>query len=196
VAVSVVPASASGAVTRRPATSDLATAARIGAALLVVAALTALVVRLAAAGPVRDLLGFGFSGIPQRLGEVISIWVNNMRLLVALMLAAVVARLARSDGAPSGASTHAVLWTCDTVLVAVSAGHAVLVGAAVGAYGERMVRGLLPHGPIELAAFSIGLALYVAARRGAVAPRRFVALSAAAAGGLAVAAAAEVFVVP
>jgi len=194
--VSAVAASASGAATRRSATSDLATAARIGAALLVLAAMTALGVRLAAASAVRDLLGFGFAGIPQRLGEVVSIWVNNMRLLAALMLAAVVARLARSEGAPSGPPTWAVLWLCDAVLVAVAAGHAVLVGASVGAYGERMVRGLLPHGPIELAAFSIGVALYVAARRETVAPRRFVALSAAAAGGLAVAAAMEVFVVP
>jgi hypothetical protein len=194
--VSALPASAPGAVTRRPATSDLATAAGIAAALLALAVITAFGVRLAAAGPVRDLLGFGFAGIPKELGEVVAILVNNLRLLAAVVLAALVAWLARAEGAPSGPATWAVLWLCDAVLVAVAAGHALLVGAGVGAYGERMVLALLPHGPIELAAYSTGLALYVAARREAVAPRSFVALSAAPAGGLLVAAPVEVFLVP
>lgn len=194
--MNAVPASSSFAAARRPATDDLATAACVAAALLALAGVTALGVRLAAAGAVRDLLGFGFAGTPARLGEAAQIFVNNVRLLAAVVLAALVAQLAQRGEPGAGPASRAVVWLCDAVLIAVAAGHAILVGAGVGAYGGRMVLGLLPHGPVELAAFATGLALYVAARREAVSPRRFVARSTVAVIGLAVAAPMEVFVVP
>ena len=40
-----------------------------------------------------------------------------------------------------------------------------MVGAALGAYGTRMVLRALPHGPVELAAYSLALALYLQGRR-------------------------------
>jgi hypothetical protein len=194
--VNALPASSRVAVEPRPAPGDLFTAVRITGALLALAALTAVTVRLAAAGPARDLLGFGFAGTPARLGEAVAIFWNNLRLLAAVVLAAVVAQLARLEAPDRGAAIRAVLWLCDAVLIVAAAGHAVLVGSGVGAYGERMVLGLLPHGPVELAAFALGLALYVAARREQVAPWRFAALAAAGVVGLAIAAPMEVFLAP
>ena len=43
-----------------------------------------------------------------------------------------------------------------------------VVGAALGGYGTRMVRAMLPHGPVELAAYSLALALYLQGRRRAL----------------------------
>ena len=43
-----------------------------------------------------------------------------------------------------------------------------VVGAAIGAYGTRMVGAMLPHGPVELAAYSLALALYLHGRRRAL----------------------------
>jgi hypothetical protein len=36
----------------------------------------------------------------------------------------------------------------------------------LGAYGSRMGVAMLPHGPLELAAYALALALYLHARRG------------------------------
>jgi uncharacterized membrane protein SpoIIM required for sporulation len=44
--------------------------------------------------------------------------------------------------------------------------NVVLVGASVGAYGARMVRTLLPHGPLEVLAYSIAISAYANARMG------------------------------
>ena len=44
------------------------------------------------------------------------------------------------------------------------AANVLVVGAALGAYGERMVRAMLPHGPVELAAYALALALYLQGR--------------------------------
>jgi hypothetical protein len=46
------------------------------------------------------------------------------------------------------------------------------VGVAVGAYGARAGRALLPHGPVELAGFSLALALYAAVRRNSASARQ------------------------
>lgn len=43
--------------------------------------------------------------------------------------------------------------------------NVVLVGISLGAYGGRMVRALLPHGPVELSAFSLAVAVYLVARQ-------------------------------
>ena len=40
------------------------------------------------------------------------------------------------------------------------AANLIIVGASFGAYGTRMLRAALPHGPVELAAYSLALALY------------------------------------
>ena len=46
--------------------------------------------------------------------------------------------------------------------------NVLVVGAGLGAYGARMVRAELPHGPVELAAYALALGLYLQGRRRAL----------------------------
>ena len=50
------------------------------------------------------------------------------------------------------------------MLVAALAANVVVVGASLGAYGLRMIRAALPHGPLELTAYSLALAVYLQGR--------------------------------
>ena len=54
------------------------------------------------------------------------------------------------------------------VLAGAIAANVLVVGAALGGYGTRMVRAMLPHGPVELAAYALALALYLQGRRRAL----------------------------
>ena len=69
-----------------------------------------------------------------------------------------------------------------------------IVAASLGAYGPRMARALLPHGPLELAAFALALALYLQGRRRELPIGHVAATGAASALLLAAAAALETFV--
>ena len=51
------------------------------------------------------------------------------------------------------------------LLGAAVAANVIVIGASFGAYGTRMLRAALPHGPVELAAYSLALALYLQGRR-------------------------------
>ena len=55
---------------------------------------------------------------------------------------------------------------------------------------------MLPHGPLELAAFALTLALYLRARQGPLAPRHLAAVAPGCVALLVVAAALETWVVP
>ena len=57
---------------------------------------------------------------------------------------------------------------CDLVLLGAIASNLVVVGAGLGAYDLRMARAIAPHGPFELAAFSMALSVYLLARNGRV----------------------------
>jgi hypothetical protein len=52
----------------------------------------------------------------------------------------------------------------DTVLLAGVGFNVIIVGLAVGGYGTRMLRALLPHGPVETLAFSTAIATYLTTR--------------------------------
>jgi hypothetical protein len=171
--------------------------------LISTAAAAALAVSLAAAGEVRDALGYSFEGIPDRPGEVGAILLNNLRLLAGVFAAAAVAQLARGTdaehstiGALASGFGRMLVWVCDLAVAASALGHALLIGAAAGAYGERLLAFLLPHGPLELAAYSAALALYVEARRTRVPARRWVACAAFALAALALGAPLEVYFGP
>ena len=82
----------------------------------------------------------------------------------------------------------------DLVLLLVATFHVVYVGAAVGAYGGRTVEAMLPHGPVELGAFAMALALYLEARRERLSRQRIAVTALVSFAALAVAALLEVFV--
>jgi hypothetical protein len=186
--------------------------AQIGLGLVLVAAAAAVVVSLAPAAEVRDALGYRFEGIPDRAGEVGAILLNNLRLLAGVLAAAAVAQLARGaagDDSARGAAgddsalgalasgfARALVWVCDLAVAGSALGHALLIGAAAGAYGDRLLAFLLPHGPFELAAYSVALALYVDARRTTVPARRWIACAAFACAALVLGAPIEVYLAP
>lgn len=178
------------------------TAIQVCLALIAVAVAAALTAQLVGAGDVREWLGFSFTGVPDEAGEVAGILANNLRMLAALLIACFVAgsawELARADSSPGGlarvgnGAAIALALLCDAAVAGSALVHALVIGLGVGAYGGQMVTALLPHGPIELVAYSLPLALYLSARRDPVAPQRLLTVGALAAAGLLVAAPLEV----
>jgi hypothetical protein len=168
---------------------DFRRAAEIGLAMIGAAALVALVVSVAAAGATRHLLDFPFSGIAPHAGEVLRVFANNVRLLGALVAGAALAQLADRTG---GEGMRALTFACDGIVILACLNEVALVGGTVGAYGNRGLSALFPHGPVELLAYSVGLSLYVAARRERIAWHRALGLVAASVLGLALAAVLEV----
>jgi hypothetical protein len=169
----------------------LAVAAGLTAATLAVAA----VVRIAWAADVRRALGFPFAGIPAHLDAAAAVFANNARLLAAVFAAVLVAQspwLAGRDARRSPLAS-VLLAAVDSVLVLAVAVNTILVGAAVGAYGTRMIAAVLPHGPLELLAYAVTLALHLRARRGPLAVRHILTTAAGCLAVLALAAVLETY---
>ena len=61
---------------------------------------------------------------------------------------------------PAGSSSGG-----EALLGAAVAANVMVIGVSLGAYGTRMAHAALPHGPVELAAYSLALALYLQGRR-------------------------------
>ena len=72
--------------------------------------------------------------------------------------------------------------------------NTLVVGSALGAYGARMVRAMLPHGPVELAALAVALALVIAGCRRSLPVRGMLAWAVVSVGLLAIAAILETWV--
>ena len=82
----------------------------------------------------------------------------------------------------------------EILLCAAVTANVVVVGASLGAYGARMLRAALPHGPVELAAYSLALSLYIQGRRRPLAIGHVLGVAALSVSGLALAAILETFV--
>lgn len=162
--------------------NEVVVAARLAAGATLLVLLVAAAVRAAAAPAAREWLGFEFPGLEPRVGEAAEIFVNNARLLAAVLVACLVVRSARP-----------LVGLCDVVLLVAAAFHVAFVGAALGAYGQRTLAAMLPHGPLELGAFALALALYLAARREPVSGWRVACIALVSLAGLALAALLEVF---
>jgi hypothetical protein len=122
----------------------------------------AAVVRLTANGEeIRDSLGLSFAGIERTPGEALRIALQNGRIAAAALVGAVtVPRL------PVAARR-----VVDGVLAAVLAFNGIIVGLALGAYGERLVVATAAHLPIEFGALSVAGGAYLSARRRPLRPR-------------------------
>ena len=158
-ATGVPPPSAPGART----TAELTV--RVALALLAAVAAVALLVRLLAAGRLRGWLGFPFTGVPATLPEAGRIFTHNASAMLGVFGLLLIAQLAARR--PQGAATvHRFIQRAGELLLAgVIAANLAVVGAALGAYGPRMARAVLPHGPVELAAFALAIALYLQGRQ-------------------------------
>jgi hypothetical protein len=93
------------------------------------------------------------------------IFTSNSRELLGVLGLLLIAQIAvrRIDG-PTRAQ-RLLRAGGELVLAGAITANVLVVGGAVGAYGERMVRAMLPHGPFEVAAYSLALALYLQGRR-------------------------------
>jgi hypothetical protein len=136
----------------------------------------AVVVHLAAPVAARRLLLFVFPTGPAGLGAAWEIMIANLRLAGAPLAGALLLRLADRGGRGPGLG-RALL---DVMLTGVVALNVVIVGAGFGAYGARMVRYTLPHGPVELAGYCCALTVYLSARAGRLQARAAWGLTAAA----------------
>lgn len=147
-------------------------AALIAAALTVCVLMVALVTRTALASQARGWLHYTFPGVPHRLGSAAWIFANNGRELLGVLGLLLIAQLGvRTAGGPT--RVQQLVRSGGEVLIAgVIAANVLVIGAAVGAYGTRMVWAMLPHGPVEVAAYALALALYLQGRRRPLPPHR------------------------
>ena len=129
------------------------------AACIVLAGLVA----VAAPARARGWLGFAFPGLAARPAVAVGILTHNLRSLSGVFVLLIFARLA--PRAPDKGSARLGVRLGELILAGAIAANVVVVAAALGAYRERMVLALMPHGPVELAAYSLAIALYVQDRR-------------------------------
>jgi hypothetical protein len=174
----------SGALVRR--------AALAGACLAAMTAAAALVVHVTAAEDVRQDLAFSFRGVPDELDEASAILVTNARIAGVFLLAAALRGVPRHE-ARQGALYTLAGAACDTLVALTCVANAAFVGAAIGAYGRRMLEAMLPHGPIELAGFALALGTYLQARHQVIVPGALVRIVGAVISLLGAAAAAETY---
>jgi hypothetical protein len=165
----------------------------VAAALTAAALLAAVVVHLALAGQARRWLGYRFPGVPAHLSTTVWILAHNARGLAGVLGLLTIAQLAaRSTGR---ARAQLVLRSAgEVVLTGAIAANLLVIGAAIGGYGIRMLVAMLPHGPAELAGYSLALGLYLRGRRRALPAAHMAVVACASVALLAVAAALETWV--
>ena len=111
------------------------------------------------AAAARRWLAFPFAGIPARPAEAASIFIHNLRALAAVGGLLLIAQSAYwTAGTAQPGPLHGMLRRFgEALLGAAVAANVIVIGASFGAYGTRMLRAALPHGPLELAAYSLAL---------------------------------------
>ena len=188
------PSAATGRESRSDPSPSTAQLAGIVAATLTAAALLAgVVVRLALAAQARRWLGYRFPGVPAHLSTAVWILGHNARGLAGVLGLLMVAQLAARSLDPARAQV--VLRSAgEVVLAGAIAANVLVIGAAIGGYGTRMLVAMLPHGPAELAAYSLALGLYLTGRRRALPAAHMAGVACASVALLALAAALETWV--
>jgi hypothetical protein len=138
----------------------------VAGSLTIVCVVIALVVHASVEAIARRWLAFPFAMIPARPSEAASIFSHNARALGAVCGLLLIAQSAHwnAAGAEPGPAHRMLRRLGEALLAAAVAANLVVIGASFGAYGTRMVRAALPHGPVELAAYSLALALYLHGR--------------------------------
>lgn len=181
----------------RATARELRTPLHIAAAVTAVAALIAALVHVAFAADARHTLAFTFPGVRPAVPEAGAILANNLRIMAAAFgFAAVIQGPWLGQTAPTTAKSighRAATIVCDAIVAGIAAHSVAVAACGVGAYGRRMIAALLPHGPVELLAFSLALTLYLEARRRPIAASRAMTLGAASVLLLAVAAVMETY---
>ena len=166
----------------------------VALALITAVGAVAVAVHYALAGQARDALGFQFPGVPATVGTAATIFASNLRVLAGMFAVLAVAQLLARRPGREPWLLRWLLWLLELLVAGQVAFNTVVVGGALGAYGGRMLRAMLPHGPVELAAWAVALALLIAGRRRPLPVRGIVAWATVTVGLLAIAAILETLV--
>ena len=195
--LNLVPPANEATLVEAPTIAETAQLAAGTAGVITIAVvLVALVVRAGFAASARRWLAFPFTGIPASPGEAASIFIHNLRALAAVWGMLLIARSGYSaarNGQP-GVVHRTLRRLGEALLGAAVAANVIVVGASFGAYGTRMAWAALPHGPVELAAYALALALYLQGRNRPIPIRHVLAVAALSISVLALAAVLETFV--
>ena len=135
----------------------------IGVVAIAACMVLAGVVAMAAPVQARGWLGFTFPGVAARPAVAVGIFAHNLRSLSGVFVLLIFARLAAR--APDKRSARLAVRLGEVILAGAITANIAVVAAALGAYQQRMVLALMPHGPVELAAYSLAIALYLQDRR-------------------------------
>lgn len=169
--------------------------AGVGALVVACVLSVALTCDLLFASGARGWLGFGFEPPPATSQTALETLRGNAA--VAMLPLAAALGLSQLHVGPHAKPRLAAMLLgvtragFDLVIAATTVLNVCVVGLALGAYGARMARALLPHAPVELAGFSLALGAYWIARRQELALRRLLGAWGLAAALLGVAAALE-----
>jgi len=188
------PSAAAGRGSRSdPGSSTTRLAAIVALALTAAALLTAAVAHVTLAALARSWLGYRFPGVPADVSTAVWILGHNARALAGVLGLLMIAQLAARSTGPAPAQR--VLQSAGEVALAGTiAANLLVIGAAIGGYGTRMLDAMLPHGPVELAAYSLAIGLYLTGRRRALPAAHIAAVACASVVLLALAAALETWV--
>ena len=179
---------------REPLTGTVRLTATVAVLTLGGVVIVAALVDLSLAGQVRGWLGYRFRGLPARPNIAVAILVHNARAILCVFGLLLIAQLAARRPGEVGRAQRLILAGGELILAGVIAANVLVVGAGLGAYGERMARAELPHGPVELAAYALALALYLQGRRRPLPLSHLARVAAASVALLALAAGLETFV--
>jgi hypothetical protein len=146
-------------------TATIKLAGAVAASLATACGVIALTVHIALAAAAREWLAFPFTGVSARPATAASIFLHNLRALAAVWGLLLIAQSALWKAGELGRASTILRRSGEVLLGAAVAANLIVVGASLGAYGTRMLRATLPHGPLEVAAYSLALALYVKGRR-------------------------------
>ena len=171
---------------------------RLASALAIVLTLAcgliAAVVHAGFAAQARRWLAFPFTGIPARPDIAARIFLHNLRALAAVGGMILITQSGQWRAhEPTRAPTTARRLG-EVLLGGAIVANLIVVGASFGAYGTRMLRAALPHGPLELAAYSLALALFRQGRTRALPARHLLTIVTLSVATLALAAVLETYV--
>jgi hypothetical protein len=189
-----IPPAGQASVTQPSLTATIRNAGAVAAILAAACGGIALIVHLALAAAVRHWLAFPFTGIPARAAIAASIFFHNLRALAAVWGLLLIAQSALWNAGVPGWASQVLRRSGEVLLGAAVAANVLVVGASLGAYGPRMLRATLPHGPLEVAAYSLALALYLQGRRRSLSLRLVFPVAALSIAALALAAVLETYV--
>jgi hypothetical protein len=159
------PADADACLSEPSLAATIRLAGAVAGTLAAACVVIALTVHVALAATARDWLVFPFTGIPPRPTIAGRIFVHNLRALAAVWGLLLIAQSALWQAGIPGPASRILRRSGEMLLGAAVAANLIVVGASLGAYGTRMLRATLPHGPFELAAYSLALSLYLQGRR-------------------------------